>query len=1172
MNNLKRVIAIAVTLAMLIPMCVVTVSADVADNWTTFAGKYTGGQFSTNKGKGFSFTETEAGGIYVDIPSKTQYGTSVALRAATSPISAVSSVNTTQLDGLTATVELDDTFTFSSINSASLSFLWTEAPVYTEDDAVYKEIDEAGNTTWTTSVAHQTNVNSNGLRNMVRTGTKGLGVTINNAYGKYDGTQTASNVMIYYFDGSFVDSIDQIDGYRWSFTARNYLEQSLNADSSGIVQQYERIDCSKGVTFSVRADETLGYIVSVNGTDYCLGSDVAYFPSNTGKITDEEYDAQSGNYIGSMTEAKADIDLSGLADITEGYLTIGSVGGNVATDEAQYTIKSVNHYPAATWAGEIDTHVCTPALFDTAWTSCLEPTYETYKCTECGDVTSVVEVAAAGHSLETLDQTFPDCTTDGVLTEQCSVCSEIIETVDRKSGHTWSKYTVVAEPTETEGGLRTRTCSVCETVEEQILPTTSSELSSYWKFDAHNEIDLNPDWVAGTALVYPYANGDGSILVNDYAREMDSIESSFAVTKAMSNFASSLDDFTATVTPVAFNTTVNEETGVDYNTVFADTVSFIWTNEPESYDDAAEYGPVTSTSWTSEQYDMRFGYVYDHELKGGEKTIVITLMDYMVTGNDSVVYGVMGDGVYDIAVYSIISGGNFWASKFISNVGVTAGAPIDISMSYKESKGNYILSTYINGTKYPMPEALSSQTLTDEYYFGVASYSYAAGSRGTAFEINSICGEAPATFDGYQAPEHIHVYDAVVTTAATCHTEGLMTYTCACGDSYTEVIPAVNPDGDHSWPIAWVDGEDMFTKVRACTICGEIQTTKAFVDNYIFGLDKGVELETIRVAPGTWTTSGEIKAAAGMLTLNTSTIAKWLVDGELRYEVPDGGVYSMWVRLSDKSTMIFTGLDFTYMTQSVSNYGVNITVHDLYGVKDFFIAPGTLSTYSEIKKAYIVNVTSTKIGAAHDFTYPVTKEGDYTVCVRYTDSTRANEFLYLNIDVINPIFTGNGLQLTVGNIEGVKSIRTAYGEYSSVTAIKSGDRNRAFGKSLYNGKDSYTIQYRDEGLVTVSVQYVNGYTEYYTYNVTKKVPTVEVDYENRTVTFGDLDGMYIVRYAAGKYSTSNNIKKAPNSKYAKADSMNENGQIVIALPDAGMYSFCVQYDDESYNYYRYTFE
>ena len=51
---------------------------------------------------------------------------------------------------------------------------------------------------------------------------------------------------------------------------------------------------------------------------------------------------------------------------------------------------------------------------------------------------------------------------------------------------------------------------------------------------------------------------------------------------------------------------------------------------------------------------------------------------------------------------------------------------------------------------------------------------------------------------------HTHSYTSSVTTAATCTTAGVKTYTCGCGHSYTQAIPATG----HSY----VDG--------VCTVCG----------------------------------------------------------------------------------------------------------------------------------------------------------------------------------------------------------------------------------------------------------------------------------------------------------------------------------------------------------------
>lgn len=54
----------------------------------------------------------------------------------------------------------------------------------------------------------------------------------------------------------------------------------------------------------------------------------------------------------------------------------------------------------------------------------------------------------------------------------------------------------------------------------------------------------------------------------------------------------------------------------------------------------------------------------------------------------------------------------------------------------------------------------------------------------------------PETKPEPTTPPHTHNYTASVTTQPTCSTAGTRTYSCSCGDSYSESIPAT---GDHTW-------------------------------------------------------------------------------------------------------------------------------------------------------------------------------------------------------------------------------------------------------------------------------------------------------------------------------------------------------------------------------------
>ncbi|MBR4881754.1 MAG: hypothetical protein IKU19_07455, partial [Clostridia bacterium] len=77
--------------------------------------------------------------------------------------------------------------------------------------------------------------------------------------------------------------------------------------------------------------------------------------------------------------------------------------------------------------------------------------------------------------------------------------------------------------------------------------------------------------------------------------------------------------------------------------------------------------------------------------------------------------------------------------------------------------------------------------------------------------------------------------------------------------------------------------------------------------------------------------------------------------------------------------------------------------------------------------------------------------------------------------------------------------------------------------------------------------------------------------DGNTVTIGNIDDLYIVRYAAGQWSTSSQIKKAPGSVAVKASAA-VDGVITVKNLKAGTYTFCVQYNDESYNYYTVVVE
>ena len=77
----------------------------------------------------------------------------------------------------------------------------------------------------------------------------------------------------------------------------------------------------------------------------------------------------------------------------------------------------------------------------------------------------------------------------------------------------------------------------------------------------------------------------------------------------------------------------------------------------------------------------------------------------------------------------------------------------------------------------------------------------------------------PPTTPPETEPPHTHSYTSKVTTSASCDKDGVKTFTCSCGDSYTEKIAATG----HSWGDWKVKTQALVDKAgteqRTCSVC-----------------------------------------------------------------------------------------------------------------------------------------------------------------------------------------------------------------------------------------------------------------------------------------------------------------------------------------------------------------
>lgn len=90
-------------------------------------------------------------------------------------------------------------------------------------------------------------------------------------------------------------------------------------------------------------------------------------------------------------------------------------------------------------------------------------------------------------------------------------------------------------------------------------------------------------------------------------------------------------------------------------------------------------------------------------------------------------------------------------------------------------------------------------------------------------------GETPTEPEEPEQPEHTHSYTAVV-TKPTCTEAGSITYTCACGDSYTEVgDPATGHSPVTDPAVAATCTQDGKTEGSHCGTCGQTLTAQKTV-------------------------------------------------------------------------------------------------------------------------------------------------------------------------------------------------------------------------------------------------------------------------------------------------------------------------------------------------------
>ncbi len=603
-------------------------------------------------------------------------------------------------------------------------------------------------------------------------------------------------------------------------------------------------------------------------------------------------------------------------------------------------------------------------------------------------------------------------------------------------------------------------------------------------------------------------------------------------------------------------------------------------------------------------------------------------MAYMLLNSDKTIarYETAKTGLTEPTV---VNGEINW-NKYVTTATTYGECAIELYPAWEPSvtynanggEGNDVVEymTYVGGKLYGYADYTVAQNSFTHTYGSFLSWNTKADGTGTSYGAGDVItnygSSDPLTLYA-QWSEHEHSYTSKVTKESTCSLEGETTYTCECGSVYTEEIakkdhipanPVVSvaptcvengektvnckicsefmytelaPAVGHSYsgwnttvaPTTTTEGE----RTKTCAECGDVVTEviatlspencKISVDNFTVFIDSADILSHIRYASGVHTTADSIKNAEDCVNINSAVIAQNTLEGVYSRTLSTGGTYSFWLKFDDGTTVI-RRVDLENFTPTVTADGVTLTVHNLYNIRDLFIAKGNYDTFEAIKNNYIVRRTAEYLNGAKSYQYIVTNPGLHTVLVRYDDGSY--DVCKISLSVNEPIFATDGLRVKIDNLKGVQVVRMILGTYTTDESVKSAQGCwNLTNKSVIKNAPSYTLQFGNDGPVTIVVKYTNGYIVVKNLTLEKKTPAYTVD--GADISFTNLNDMTALRYVKGVYETENEVKSAPGNSFVRASDI-KDGAYTLTVNEVGEYTFVVRYNDTSTNIIHITID
>lgn len=169
------------------------------------------------------------------------------------------------------------------------------------------------------------------------------------------------------------------------------------------------------------------------------------------------------------------------------------------------------------------------------------------------------------------------------------------------------------------------------------------------------------------------------------------------------------------------------------------------------------------------------------------------------------------------------------------NTDISEQITSEVSNSENAGEANKDILTDISETetseivKNDDSEKVTSSTATEQTKDNIATTEKVTTSEKK--EEATTSKKEPETTNKEETTVHTHSYSSKVTKEATCTDNGIKTYTCSCGDTYTENIAKTNHTSSD-----WIITKEATcsangTKVRNCTACGAQTASETIASN-----------------------------------------------------------------------------------------------------------------------------------------------------------------------------------------------------------------------------------------------------------------------------------------------------------------------------------------------------